>query len=129
MQSMRRRMIGWLVPAYLLASTFQIMLPLIAIKAMAAAMDPLNHAEICQVAPSDSTTGGDTGNAPQAPHHCFCPICQVISSAPFALVADTIELRMPAQFAGPVLRDPAQSAGPRGPPFHKPRARSPPSFA
>ncbi|MEJ0019660.1 MAG: DUF2946 family protein [Acetobacteraceae bacterium] len=115
----------WLWAACLLAIALQIVLPIVSFAAMAATFDPLDHAAICGTPSSNDGTGGLPGND----HACICPVCQVAGTQQLALTSTVADVPRAVAAFVPTVFDPAQSAGPRGPPLHRPRARSPPSAA
>jgi len=115
-----------LLPLALLAIALQVLLPVLAVRAVAVAADPLGHVAICSADPGTSAPdGGDH----EPGRHAHCPLCQIAATAGATLVAGQASVPQPARIAAALVADPSQSAGPRGPPEHRHRARAPPRFS
>jgi len=113
------------LPLALLAIVLQVFLPALAVRAVSAGL-PVVHLTICSADPGTSAPNGGDHVPGQ---HAHCPLCQIAASASPTLVAGQAALPPPARSAAAVIADPAESAGPRGPPEHRHRARAPPRFS
>jgi hypothetical protein len=110
------------MPIMFLAIALQVLLPVAMVRSFAATLDPFSHSTICSTEPTNS--GGSAQHK-----HTLCPVCQFAAASDVALPASVTELPLPAVRSGPTVADPAQSAGPRGPPHSRPPATGPPSLA
>jgi DUF2946 family protein len=116
--------VRWLFPVSILAIVLQICLPVVAVRAAAASFDPFDNLALCHA--SDDGRTGDDGRIPDQHHHNICPLCQVAPTPHVALLSVPITLPVPSLVSSRRISDPAQSAGPRGPPFRGVQARAPP---
>lgn len=109
------------LPAALLAIALQILGPVSMVRMWVAALDPLGHATICQAEPDDA--GRSTGHDERT----MCSACLAASLPAVALIHTPAALPLPAAAVVATVSDPAQSTGPRGPPYTRPPARAPPA--
>jgi hypothetical protein len=114
------------MPLAILALAVQLLLPVGMVRAAVAAADPFGHRTICRVTPADPA-GTDDGKSSHAPSHC--PLCLLAAHSGALLAAGTAAVPMPGAARPAMLSDPAQSAGPRGPPLWRPGARAPPRIS
>lgn len=105
-----------------LAIVLQVLLPVAMVRSFAATLDPFSHSTICSTEPTDS--GG-----PAQHKHTLCPVCQFAPESDIALPTSSAEPPLPTPRSAPTVANPAQSAGPRGPPHTHPPATGPPSRA
>ena len=114
------------LPLAFLAVALQILLPATIMRVALSAADPLGHVAICGVDPG---TGGpaDRGHGPG--HQLHCPLCQMAVTGGIALQPIASDLPPPRRGDVIAVADPAESAGPRGPPEYRHRARAPPRLS
>ncbi len=123
---LRREIARTLLPFVWLVVMVQMLLPVGTVQAMSRlAQDPFALPGICTM----SDSAADQSTPKQTHGHEACPVCQIggggelsphISPGCVPLRTDTAVL---------VALDPAQSAGPRGPPPYRPGARAPPTLS
>lgn len=117
-----------LLPFAWLVVLVQLLLPLMAVQAMARiANDPFARPDICAMA--DRMDAAEDDPAAPAHSHLACPICQTGGVAEVALPVPEASVPARRDVAVAVHRDPAHATGPRGPPVHRPGARAPPALS
>ena len=125
----RRTAIRRFLPAGLLAVALQICLPIVMFRVVVTSFDPLDQAAICHASTSNDSGIGDSGDIPNQHHHNVCPLCQISSTSHMALLSVPVGLLAPSLLTERIVSDPAQSAGPRGPPLRGVQARAPPAIS
>ncbi|MGE0419730.1 MAG: DUF2946 family protein [Acetobacteraceae bacterium] len=121
----RRRL--WALSIWLVAIALQVAQPVWMVRAMAAMLDPLDHPALC--APSSDNQTPDGSGAPARSHaicaacHCGTTVLPALPVPDAATVPHYVEAIV-------IISDPAQSAGPRGPPLLlRPPVRAPPAHS
>ena len=116
----------WLLRTGLLAVALQICLPVAMLRLVAARFDPLGHVALCLASASNDGASSDDGGIPSPRHGNICPVCQIAATPLLALLDNPSALSLPSLVTRRIASDPAQSAGPRGPPQRGVQARAPP---
>ena len=82
-----RAAIRWLIPISFLAMALQICLPIVIVRAMASAFDPLDGVTLCHASSTDDGQNNNSDHAPTQHHHGVCPLCPNTASTHFALLS------------------------------------------